>query len=152
MRSATITRRADDSAASVQAATVWPWYVRLVYTENVQYGAAGDAHTDLPRHRDTWQVVQLPAGQRPDEHAMLPDGAELRRAEMFHAVHFYEFAPNVRLKYREHFANYLLWRRAQAMGKAVTHMVPGLDFDPATMDSDVQRWLAAGSSRHAGGG
>lgn len=86
-------------------------------------------------------VVQ--AHSQPDPAELAPEGVELIRAsvwpvEMLRTMPLHQRSFGMANIWRA----YLMWNRAQDLGKPVAELQPWVDFDPITIDTDVASWVA----------
>lgn len=114
-------------------ATLWPWIIAIDYTD-----AQG-----LPKR--TIEVEQRTLADTPQPEDLMPAGGTFLRAELFPATRFDDLPPTHRWKYKDHYAAYLKWRLAHALGKKVEDLIPWEEMDPISIDMKVQRWASVGS-------
>lgn len=141
MSAAPIRALADDLIASIASgasiidrATVWPWVVHVIWQRE---GEAIGQHA--------LQIVQRSMFDPPVEFdAGVPDGAVVLRSEIYPCTRFDDMTPTVRRVHTNHYREYLMWRRAHALGKKREQLDPWKDYDPIMIDESVQRWLQPG--------
>jgi hypothetical protein len=132
-------------AQAIERATLWPWIVTVGYSVTT----VADDGARVTRYGQRTEVVQSTLAEIPDATALMPEGADFLRADVFPATRFDDMSAETREKYRTHYQAFLMWRRAHALGKTVADLVPWVDYDAVFIDESVQRW-AFGAQRYCG--
>lgn len=95
------------------------------------------------------EITQAPVGSAPDPHDLVPQGATVHHLDTFRAERFGTMPIAMRRSYKQQHRDWLMWDKAQAMGKPVGQLQAWVDFDPVAIAEDTERW-AAPTGRYAG--
>lgn len=120
-------------AIALEKATLWPFVVTVTYRQGGQ--------VSMQR-----TVVQRAASNPPQGEDVLPADAEFMRADVLPAIRFADMAPGLRSRYAVEYRTFLLWRKAQALGKSAEALVSWTDYDPVSIDAAVYRWACGESA------
>ena len=129
------------AGAILERATLWPWVVTAQYLR--------PRNPEKPAENNMQRlilIVQSTVLKWPEASDYLPEGSTLLTQSTFPATRFDDMALHTRLHYLPHYAAFLLWRGAVALGKKPEDLVPHVDFDPVMLDADVQEWARPGSN------
>lgn len=109
--------------------TIYPWVIIVRYVDS-------QGRLQIVRHIVESSLVNEPIGAD-----LVPDGALQPHVHTFPATFFDDMSTEGRIRYRQEYKAFLMWRRAKALGKAVADLAPWADFDPIHIDESVERWV-----------
>lgn len=121
--------------AAIARATVQPILIRLAVTNG---GATFYRH----------YIRKLRGQHEVDEVSLLEPGDHLLRSDVLPIERLHYMPREQRRDWSLAYAAYLMWRRAESLGKRPNELRCWEDYDPIQMDEDLRAWLRPG--RHVG--